>query len=606
MNAELIITESMNMAPFLFEWTVRSTILLVGGVLLMRALRWKDPSLRLAAWTALLAGSLAIPALMTVFPAIGFRILPPVEQAVTASAAPALPILPGNVPVAPVAANETFSWAAITLTIYLIIAGVLLLRLAIGLLLAGRIWKTGRPAGLQSSVAEIRESKRVSAPVTVGLFHPAILLPPGWREWEPAKLEAVIAHEESHIRRMDPAIQALSAFHRALLWHSPMSWVLHRSVVRLAEEASDDAAIAVMRDRPSYAGILLGFVRRVGPREKLHGAAMARYGSVESRIERILEGTALSKGITPRKLAAIAAVSLPFVYFTSTAYATRAEAQLGADGAAQSAASAAPSRQARAGAVASAQATQTPGRVSAASSRGGVIRRYKIFLGGTRSGSWNSSDRLDDSALRARYGEAFVWFERDGSEYVVTDAAVMEELKAAMEPQQKVNQMQDRVNKLQSQVNELQNKVNRQQEGVNGQQNGVNAQQQAVNAAQQEVSRLQEDINRMQTILQNGSKEAAIQELEATIQELRKTSGAANQNEVNRLQQKANEAQSRVNEAQQKVNQSQDEVNREQAKVNAQQQKVNEEQSRVSDQFSKRVQEIFGTALRNGLAKPVN
>jgi hypothetical protein len=45
---------------FLAEWALRSSILILAGALLLRALRLKDPSIRLAAWTALLGASLAV------------------------------------------------------------------------------------------------------------------------------------------------------------------------------------------------------------------------------------------------------------------------------------------------------------------------------------------------------------------------------------------------------------------------------------------------------------------------------------------------------------------------------------------------------------------
>jgi hypothetical protein len=53
----------MNTIQFLAEWAVRSSILILSGALLLRVLRVKDSSIRLAAWTAMLCGSLAIPAM---------------------------------------------------------------------------------------------------------------------------------------------------------------------------------------------------------------------------------------------------------------------------------------------------------------------------------------------------------------------------------------------------------------------------------------------------------------------------------------------------------------------------------------------------------------
>jgi uncharacterized protein (TIGR03435 family) len=155
--------------------------------------------------------------------------------------------------------------------------------------------------------------------VTPGIARPAIVLPAGWRHWDSAKLEAVLAHERSHIQRRDPAVQLLSAIHRALLWYSPLSWFLDRQIVRLAEQASDDAAVAAIRDRASYAEVLLEFMQRGVRRTSLQGVPMARYGQPEQRIHRILDATTLSRGVTRWSVAAILALGLPLAYVIAAA-----------------------------------------------------------------------------------------------------------------------------------------------------------------------------------------------------------------------------------------------------------------------------------------------
>ena len=144
--------------------------------------------------------------------------------------------------------------------------------------------------------------------------------------------------------------------------------------------------------------------------------------------------------------------------------------------------------------------------------------------------------------LRHKFGDRFAWFRKDGHEYVVTDSPVMDELDRAMEPQKNVNRMQSGVNREQQRVNEM-------QAGVNAHQHNVNAMQTQVNEHQSSVD--QEMVNRKQA----------------------------------------------------DVNAEQADVNAEQAKVNAKQEKVNEEQRRVSAEFSRRVQEILGSALQSGAAR---
>jgi beta-lactamase regulating signal transducer with metallopeptidase domain len=145
------------------------------------------------------------------------------------------------------------------------------------------------------------------------------VLPEDWPQWDPPKLDSVLAHERSHIDRHDPAAQLLSAIHRALLWFSPAAWLLHRRIVRTGEEVSDDAAIAVTADRAAYAGILVDFMQRRALPHHYLAVPMSRYGSTERRIQRILNSAALSGGLARLGLAGILVIASPLVYFTATA-----------------------------------------------------------------------------------------------------------------------------------------------------------------------------------------------------------------------------------------------------------------------------------------------
>ena len=113
---------------FLAEWALRSAILILSGAVLLRALRVKDSSIRLAAWTAMLFGSLAIPALTVALPRMPLIIVRASERpadaprvtyetplkspsAQDASAAKRSPALP-----------KPFDWASAALAIYMLAA----------------------------------------------------------------------------------------------------------------------------------------------------------------------------------------------------------------------------------------------------------------------------------------------------------------------------------------------------------------------------------------------------------------------------------------------------------------------------------------------------
>ncbi|SPE38071.1 Peptidase M56, BlaR1 (modular protein) [Candidatus Sulfopaludibacter sp. SbA3] len=558
----------MTTIQFLAEWALRSSILILSGALLLRALRVKNPAIRLAAWTAMLCGSLAIPVLTPALPKmpVAVKVWParPAETqpaVYSSAAAPEYSVSrqdPGG--------KRPFDWARAVVAIYVLVAGGLLLRLGIGLAMSVRLRRSSRATGRMAEGIEIRESLRVAAPVTLGITRCAIVLPGDWREWDEAKLDAVLAHERSHIRRHDPAVQLLSALHRALIWHSPLTWLLHRNIVRVAEEASDDAAVAATRDRASYAEVLLDFMQRGVRGARWQGVAMARYGRPDERIHRILDGTSLSGGITRWSIAAILVLGSPLMYVAAAA---RPQVLAVANSEPAEAAASAEAAAPQAATAQSAPARATAPRQS------GTIRRYLIFDGTSTSGSWDSNDPVDQNGLRERFGRHFAWFRQGRNEYVVTDAGVLDELHRAMEPQKEVNRMQDEVNQSQSVANDLQSRVN--------------AMQGEVNALQEGVNRRQDIVNRIQSAANNKDKDAMLRQLQAAIQELQSAKTDGDQASVNRRQAA--------------VNAEQGKVNAEQDKVNGQQAKVNEQQRRVSAEYSGRIEEILNSAVQRRLVQ---
>jgi hypothetical protein len=541
----------------LAEWAIRSSILILSGALLLWVVRVKDSSIRSAAWTAMLCGSVAIPLLATVLPKIPLVAMHTAAQPPEYREVDPDGVLAGLRQVSQHGMSpKGISWPRAAEIFYIVIAGTLLFRLGTGLLMSRRLRGSSRQTPMTSDGIEVRESDRVAAPVTLGIVHPAIVLPIDWREWDRAKLEAVLAHERSHIRRHDPAVQLLSAIHRALGWYSPLSWFLHSRIVRVSEEASDDAALVATCDRASYAEILLDFMQRGMRGPNWHGVAMARYGSPDERIRRILDETSLSHGVTRWSVAAILLMAAPLVYVVAAA-----EPQTQRTG--QAGVAAVSTVQTDPGAPP--QTTTAPAdSVQRAKPK---FRRYMIFSGDSVSGSWDSRDPMDEQGLQARFGRKFVWFRQGGYEYVVTDAGVLAELERAMEPQKEVNRMQSEVNNQQSVVNSLQGDVNRAQREVNSHQERVNRRQQSLNQLQ---SAKQDD-------------------------ELIKRMSAA-QVELNADQQAVNREQAKVNEMQAVVNE-------EQHKVNERQSKVNENQKRVSAEYSGRIDEILDSAVRRHLAE---
>lgn len=262
----------------------------------------------------------------------------PDRSAATAETNPQLPLapVPGfTLPPAP----ATLSWPLFAAVLYLALALIFCARLLIGVYFGSRLRHAAeaipdaeplillaaasRASGLRS-LPRLSQSEAVAVPVTLGILRPVILLPASWRDWERDELAAVLTHEASHVARRDAFIQLLALVHRAVFWISPLSWWLNRHLADLAEQASDEAALASGADRTRYAHALVGFLadlEAAPSRVWWHGVAMAKAGDGEKRVDRILAW----KPSTPRQTskylaAALIAVCVPAVALSVAAH----------------------------------------------------------------------------------------------------------------------------------------------------------------------------------------------------------------------------------------------------------------------------------------------
>ena len=131
----------------------------------------------------------------------------------------------------------------------------------------------------------------------------------------------MLAHEVSHVARRDALAQRLALIHRAVFWFSPLAWWLERHLADLAEQASDEAALAGGMDRTRYAGALLGFFAELeAGQERVwwQGVSMAKTGQAEKRVDRILAWRgAMSNKLTKSLVVALVVVAAPVVALTA-------------------------------------------------------------------------------------------------------------------------------------------------------------------------------------------------------------------------------------------------------------------------------------------------
>ncbi|QAU38120.1 M56 family metallopeptidase [Bradyrhizobium guangdongense] len=324
------------MIAALAEAALRSFAL--GGVVWigLNLFRVRNPHVHMTAWIVVLLASLAMPVVMH-WPTLTIDRLPlsvpvpveswPADISMLERPQPSLPIAPGAAIASTAKAGISIDWWMVATGVYVGIAGLLLLRLAIGLCLTWRLARAAKPVKGMID-ADVRVSRDVGGPVTFGS---TILVPPQFFGWDAKKRLAVLAHEGAHVANRDFYVLLLASLNRVVFWFSPFSWWQLARLAELAEIISDARAIEMIDDRLSYAEILLDVAASVKPRPM--ELAMAQAATVRARIERIIAAAAMPVAVGWRKRLWIAAAIVPVVIASAgmIAYRTPDPVASGAD-----------------------------------------------------------------------------------------------------------------------------------------------------------------------------------------------------------------------------------------------------------------------------------
>ena len=163
----------------------------------------------------------------------------------------------------------------------------------------------------------IRQSDRVSSPLTFGVVRPVILMPKN-TDWENGTtLQYVLEHEFVHIRRFDILTKLLLIAAVCVHWFNPLVWVMYILANRDIELSCDEAVVRHFGNgtRASYANVLISM------EEARSGLApLCSHFSKNAIEERI---TAIMK--LPKTTIASLAVAAALVAGTVSVFATSAK-----------------------------------------------------------------------------------------------------------------------------------------------------------------------------------------------------------------------------------------------------------------------------------------
>ena len=203
------------------------------------------------------------------------------------------------------------------LTIYMVVAGLLLARTMAGVVSVQRLIRRSRALEepdlerlrllCSHAPIEIREA-HLLVPVTAGFAKPVIILPEAWRSLTPLALTAILRHEAAHVMRRDCTIALAVAFVEAAFWFNPAVWLAGSRVRWFAEMACDAEAARAM-EGDEYASALLALAAGwKGARRPVYAITAGAETGVGRRIRLLLDD--MEHGSRHRLVLPIAAVAL--------------------------------------------------------------------------------------------------------------------------------------------------------------------------------------------------------------------------------------------------------------------------------------------------------
>ncbi len=158
------------------------------------------------------------------------------------------------------------------------------------------------------------KSALVEAPTVIGWLRPVILLPASaLTGLTPEQLEAILAHELAHVRRLDCVVNACQCALETLMFYHPAVWWISGCVRDEREHCCDDLVVSVCTNRLAYARAL-AVLAEFSPASP--GLAFAATGRrLLARIRRLVGAEGEPGATGGRQLAGLTllTVSLPLI-----------------------------------------------------------------------------------------------------------------------------------------------------------------------------------------------------------------------------------------------------------------------------------------------------
>lgn len=157
----------------------------------------------------------------------------------------------------------------------------------------------------------VKESSRLTAPLTFGLWQPVVVLPTQIdKTLDDEQLQAVLLHECGHVLRHDTLQSLVQALTKIVFWWNPLIRILNRQIRETREVLCDDFARALSAQPRALAEGMLKLAEQTFEPAPCEWCVsiLSGFQSLEARMHRLLSET--PRAVTPPTLLSNASFAL--------------------------------------------------------------------------------------------------------------------------------------------------------------------------------------------------------------------------------------------------------------------------------------------------------
>ncbi|MBC3883134.1 M48 family metalloprotease [Undibacterium sp. LX40W] len=286
-----------------------------------------------------------------------------------------------------------------------------------------------RRLGMQENL-RLGLSYQLESPMTAGWWKPIVILPSSLLTGMPAELiEALLAHEVAHVKRMDYVVNLFQSAIEIALFYHPAVWWISKQIRMEREQIADDLAAGLLGE-PRRLALALSELEQFQfshpqPALSAHG------GNLMSRIKRLVRPELPAKAFSWKLTLPLLGISSACAVLVAQATAINVTPSTPA-----AVSLAAPA------AIPVAFSAPAPDKAARKQLREAAVEMPMALVSGNKDGhyymSGSSKDHKEIERLKQERAGEFLWFKEEGKSYVIQDSKTLQQVHEAFKP---VNQL---------------------------------------------------------------------------------------------------------------------------------------------------------------------